>query len=217
MRSSPAIAMEAAEPDRPRSGLNPKGDSAGRKASPKHSIDLSGDNLMTDRKRTARRPPTIRPPNDPLLKCDPQEVAARFWSKVQKSDGCWEWQGTQSKGYGRLHVPGGNTRNATHIAYWLETGSLPPNGTFLCHRCDNPACVRFDHLYVGTQTANMLDRNRKGRQAKGSANGSARLTEEAVMDIRSSSLTSPQLAAKYGRPLPTILSARHRQSWRHLP
>lgn len=31
------------------------------------------------------------------------------------------------------------------------------------HGCDNPACIDIDHLMLGTQRANVLDRQRKGR------------------------------------------------------
>jgi hypothetical protein len=36
-----------------------------------------------------------------------------------------------------------------------------------CHHCDNPPCVRDDHLFPGTQVINMLDAKRKGRLSQG--------------------------------------------------
>lgn len=48
--------------------------------------------------------------------------------------------------------------------YSLEQviGSLG-EGIFACHHCDNPPCVRADHLFAGTVTDNVQDMIRKGR------------------------------------------------------
>ncbi len=94
-------------------------------------------------------------------------VADRFWSKVQKTDGCWLWLGQRDRdGYGLFRGPTG--RRATHTALLLDGRPLSP-GQWALHRCDTPACVRPGHLFAGDGAANVADKVSKGRQAKGSA------------------------------------------------
>lgn len=97
--------------------------------------------------------------------------AARFWPRVEKSAGCWLWTGLVDKdGYGRIRVNGRQTR--THrLSYEMHFETIP-DGMAVCHRCDTPACVRPDHLFLGTAGDNNEDRRRKGRSASGDANAS---------------------------------------------
>lgn len=87
----------------------------------------------------------------------------RFWSKVDKSGDCWLWTGTRSeKGYGEFFV--GNRRKMRATRVMLElTGRPRPENTEACHTCDNPSCVRPEHLWWGTRRENMLDMVAKGR------------------------------------------------------
>lgn len=89
--------------------------------------------------------------------------AKKFWANVDKSGECWRWLGTPllTGGYGRLRVDGKATK-AHRRAYELAVGPIPA-GLFVLHRCDNPICVRPDHLWLGTAADNNADMMRKGR------------------------------------------------------
>ncbi len=92
----------------------------------------------------------------------PKSSGERFWAKVQKGDGCWEWQGYRDAGgYGRLTVQR-RPELAHRMAFYLTYG---PFEGYVLHACDNPPCVRPDHLFVGGQKANMQDASSKRRIA----------------------------------------------------
>lgn len=85
-----------------------------------------------------------------------------FWHKALVGDGCWEWQAsTYGIGYGQFHRDGVMTP-AHRMAWQLTHGSIP-DGMVVCHRCDNPPCVRPDHLFLGTNKDNSRDMVAKGR------------------------------------------------------
>ena len=86
----------------------------------------------------------------------------RFWQKVDKTDGCWEWTGCKKRhGYGKFFADGKDCF-AHRWSYEAHNGPIPP-GLFVCHKCDNPRCVRPDHLFVGTAKDNTQDCLKKGR------------------------------------------------------
>lgn len=89
--------------------------------------------------------------------------AVMFWSRVHKQPGsCWLWTGARNgQDYGSARAAG-KTRRATHIMWALLTGEWPGD-LIVCHSCDIPACVRPDHLWIGTQADNIHDMIVKGR------------------------------------------------------
>lgn len=111
--------------------------------------------------------------------------------------GCWLWSGGLIDGrYGMFTVNNKPCR-AHRIAWQLYRGSIP-NGVNVLHRCDTPICVNPDHLFLGTQTDNNIDRDSKNRQAIGEKNGRSKLTAEQVAEIITSIETCRTLAERYG-------------------
>ena len=87
---------------------------------------------------------------------------ARFWSRVDRSGDCWLWLGNKyTNGYGRLCV-GGIERSVHRLSWEFANGPIPAD-LFVCHHCDVPACVRPDHLFLGTARDNAIDMVAKGR------------------------------------------------------
>jgi len=91
----------------------------------------------------------------------------RFLSKVTIApSGCWEWTGWTAHGYGYFRHDDGRDWRAPRASYELFVGPIP-EGMNVLHHCDNPPCVRPDHLYAGTSSDNMRDcvvRGRHGNQ-----------------------------------------------------
>jgi hypothetical protein len=132
----------------------------------------------------------------------------RFWSNVSKAgeDDCWLWNAARDRyGYGVFGVD----RKAAfaHRVAWKISNGYEPRGLCVLHNCDNPRCVNPRHLSVGSQADNLRDMRNKGRDKPppaislhGTLNGSAKLSDAEVAEIRSSAGVIPQrtLAKKYG-------------------
>lgn len=118
-----------------------------------------------------------------------QPIEARFWPRVQKADGdgCWLWTGAKfSKGYGQFIIfrDGAWRPIGAHVvAYELATGERITDGMSVLHRCDVRACVRFDHLFKGTQKMNMEDASAKGRMNV--PHKPRKLSDQQVFELRS--------------------------------
>lgn len=87
----------------------------------------------------------------------------RFFINVNKTDTCWIWMGAKNpQGYGSFYT-GSRSVGAHRFSWELEKGEIP-DGMFVCHMCDNPACVNPAHLWLGTHQQNMEDMKNKDRR-----------------------------------------------------
>lgn len=125
----------------------------------------------------------------------------RFWSKVAIIDdetSCWEWQASRfSTDYGQFQR-GGRPHLAHRIAWVLKNGEIP-DGLCVCHQCDNPLCVRPEHLWLGTHQDNSNDCVAKDRQAQGSSHGSKLHPEKWARGDTHYSRTHPEQLARGDR------------------
>lgn len=141
----------------------------------------------------------------------------RFWALVSKSDGCWLWMGRRQSGrwdYGNVIF---NGRHApAHRVAWILTYGEIPTGRLICHKCDNPPCVRPDHLFLGTPKSNMDDMVMKNRH-KIAGCASPKLTESAVRIIRQRREAGESCAAlgrEFGASRTVVSLAARRKKWR---
>lgn len=175
------------------------------------------------RKRAARTAPKrdvkIRPP------VHREQVLDRLMAFVHKTDECWNWSGClDSCGYGKMRF---GRESLAHRMSWVLHGNVIPERHYVCHKCDNPRCVKPDHLFVGLQQDNVDDMFAKGRNngPTGTRVNTAVLSPQDVLYIRdvvSRNMvkervrrgTISMLAEKFGVHKSTIHVARIGKTWK---
>lgn len=139
-----------------------------------------------------------------------QKDREAFFRLVDTSGGtgaCWNWIGACRGG---RHNQYGNFRgNMAHRVSWEMLNGPIPDGRHICHKCDNPKCVRPDHLFVGTNTENSHDMMRKGRRKTDR-------TPEEIDEIRwlvAMGARQSDVAAEYGASRASICLVANRKQW----
>lgn len=149
---------------------------------------------------------------------------SRFWSKVNKSSGCWNWVGFCGRqGYGIFYI-GRRPFKAHRVSWTIHNGKIPhhdsANGMCVLHHCDNPSCVNPDHLFLGTNSDNVADMVKKDRQCThiGTLNTCAKLTDIQVRVIRSRHplIMQTELAKIFSVLPSTINNVVKRRTWKHI-
>lgn len=136
-----------------------------------------------------------------------------------------EWSGGLfTNGYGQFRA-GSRKVKAHRVAYELTHGPIH-GGLLVCHRCDNPPCVRPDHLFLGTPADNVHDRDAKGRTSRrptcslpGELNPAAKLTPAEVLRIREmkqTGATNQAIGALVGASPSQVGNIVRRKCWRNL-
>ncbi len=144
----------------------------------------------------------------------------------------------QRAGYGVARVD--HVAWPVHRLSWVMSHGVIPNGLWVLHRCDNPPCVRPSHLFLGTQSDNMRDMARKGRnpvqrtaahtarmraairdenRPRGSANARARLTDAGVREIRrlrSTGLSQQAIGERIGVSQSAVSHVLRGKTWGHI-
>lgn len=148
-------------------------------------------------------------------------LAERFSAKVHKQKGgCWIWHGARNSfGHGQLYrggpKSGGRRLLIAHRVSWeLHHGSIP-DGLCVLHKCDVPACVNPDHLFLGTKADNSADMIIKGRQKTGEQLPQSKLTWAQIDAIRRCSLTHKEIATLCGVSTGHISIIKNDLLWRY--
>lgn len=155
----------------------------------------------------------------------------RFWAKVAKGaepDGCWEWTGCLSNGYGRFGLRATATRAArTEYAHRLaleaRLGRPLESGKEAMHACDNPRCVRPEHLSEGSGKENIQDCIAKGRfkfpkapDNSGQSHGMSKLSEEQARWAYASPLSQKEIARILVVNQSVISRIKGGKAWKHV-
>lgn len=160
----------------------------------------------------------------------PQTPEQRFWSRVNKGgptqphmdSPCWIWTGgLTDKGYGWLSLNDGSRAGMLAHRFALSTKGPIPDGLDALHQCDNPPCVRPDHLHAGTHRQNILESVERGRQGKikGSAVGTSKLTEKTIPRMRAmrvGGMTYTEIGRRVGVSKATARLICLGLTWRHV-
>ena len=156
-------------------------------------------------------------------------VQDRFWAKVEKGDGCWEWKGAiKNTGYGVFQIGtwGASKIIKAHRYSWELSNGKIPDGLWVLHKCDNRKCVRPDHLFLGDAFANMSDCAAKGRlgsqihpeaRPRGASHWKSTLTQEEVdliRERRKKGERTKDLAEEYGVGRHTISNVVLFHTWK---
>jgi hypothetical protein len=150
------------------------------------------------------------------------DLAARFWSKVQRGapQACWPWAGSLTEnGYGQFIVKNWPT-GAHRVSWELSHGPVPADKHVL-HRCDNPPCVNPAHLFIGTRFDNMQDAASKGRFPR-TRPWLHKVTDEQIEEmvrLRQSGLNLVQIADRFNvsKSLVSLAVRGLRRQYREMP
>lgn len=135
-------------------------------------------------------------------------------------NGCVLWTAnTIPDGYGRLVIDR-KSLLAHRVAWELANDRPVPPGMCVCHRCDVPACINPDHLFLGTHADNMADMALKKRQPRiprGERHKASKLTDAIVRLIRADGRSQQAIADEYGVSQSNISRVLLGHTWRHVP
>jgi len=152
-------------------------------------------------------------------------LAERLWDQTEKTATHWWYLGARDPdGYGRICEGGAAVRGAkylrAHRAAWIVTYGPIPDGMQVLHKCDEPQCVRPEHLFLGTNLDNVADRESKHRNRFGERHGNAKLTDQAVREIRdvyfAGGISQEKLGKAYGVDQTIISDVVLYNYWRHV-
>ncbi|WP_426214880.1 HNH endonuclease signature motif containing protein [Methylobacterium sp. NFXW15] len=146
----------------------------------------------------------------------PENILARFHAKYDiTSDNCWCWKTTWPE------QPYGQFRGTyAHLWSYEHFKGEIPDGMYVCHTCDNPACVNPEHLWCGSPADNVADMDAKGRRnvsvVRGTDRPQTHLSEHDVRIIRSSAETAKVLGQQFSISMSTIYKIKKHETWTHV-
>lgn len=144
----------------------------------------------------------------------------RISRRVIDIDGCWIWNGCVDRdGYGDMTFLGKSIR-AHRASYSCWNGKIP-NGKFVCHTCDIPACCNPKHLFIGTAAVNRKDAVKKGRfnSCRLENHYNAKLKNKDVVKmwrLFKKDVPMKMIAKIFGVSLSTVENIKYGRNWKHI-
>ncbi|WP_416975616.1 HNH endonuclease signature motif containing protein [Streptomyces sp. 4F14] len=151
----------------------------------------------------------------------PIPVGERIAARTVLDGGCLMYQSKRKTRSGHVTIYRDGQYIGVHRAAWeLANGPVPAN-LYVLHRCDRPRCVNVAHLFLGTIADNNADRDQKGRHValRGSANGTAKLDEAAVAQIKlrlTEGESTYAVADAFGVTQSAVWLIRAGRTWKHV-
>ncbi len=150
-----------------------------------------------------------------------KRITDSFNNNVIKNEtGCWDWSGGfYPNGYIKMGCAPNGTRPLGHRISWLIHNGDIPNDKIVCHSCDNRACTRPDHLFLGTQSDNIRDMHKKRRGLLGDTHTNSKLNSIQVLKIKellNNNHTHRKIAEMFNVCRPTITNIKNGKVWAHL-
>ena len=95
-----------------------------------------------------------------------KNLKSYLWERVElePNTGCWLWSLHLDR-YGYGQTAHKSKRITAHRLSYIAFKGPIPNGLSVCHKCDTPACINPDHLWLGTNKQNAEDSVKKGRRS----------------------------------------------------
>lgn len=142
----------------------------------------------------------------------------RVMDRVRHRDGGCFWYGTDY--YGTISI-GGISYLAHRVVMFCYTDfDITDSKIYICHKCDNPACVNPEHLYIGNARTNNRDRIERNSEsfACGDKIWSCKLTSCDVDEIKRllrDGYGYKRLARKFGVNRTTIRAIKRGETWKN--
>lgn len=153
-----------------------------------------------------------------------QTIDERLENYVDKTGDCWIWtKNTYKYGYGRLSI-GKSKQIRAHRYMYEKTYGVIPNGMNVLHSCDNPRCIKPEHLFLGTQKDNVTDMMKKRRGGyksfKGEEHSNSKLKDTDIIKIKemwsSGLFLQREIAKELGISQQVISKIVNGIAWKHL-
>lgn len=136
-----------------------------------------------------------------------------FMSRVDSAPterGCRLWLGSADR-YGSFSIDS-EVFSAHRVSQVLFVGPIDDD-LHVLHRCDVPLCVHPAHLFLGTEAVNHADKAAKGRSARGSSNGTAKISESTVIAILAADGRHQDVAKRFGVAKATVSHIKTGRQW----